>query len=151
MTWYTGGPKPEGRAAVYRLFAADGELLYIGCSNNPDSRCKAHRHRKPWWREVAKRTDEWYETRDAADAAETDAIKAEKPKYNVRGTPLASRINDGTVTLTEEENLAWVRTWDKNFHFPPTPEIAARSKVPAAAKAAGLKIPRVTREDRPEA
>lgn len=46
------------KAAVYRLYAADGTLLYIGSSYDPDRRCEAH-HRTPWWRQVARRTDEW--------------------------------------------------------------------------------------------
>ena len=73
-------------AAVYRLYAADGTLLYIGSSYNPDARCEVHR-RRPWWREVARRTEEWHPFRGAAYWAETKAIRIESPKFNRAGTP----------------------------------------------------------------
>jgi hypothetical protein len=73
------------KAAVYRLFAADGALLYIGSSYDPDKRCEVH-HRLPWWREVGRRTEEWFPNRSQAYTAETKAIWREKPKYNVACT-----------------------------------------------------------------
>jgi predicted GIY-YIG superfamily endonuclease len=73
-------------AAVYRLFSADGTLLYIGSSYSPDKRCAVHA-RTPWWQEVALRTDEWHPNRSKAYWAETAAISAEAPKYNRMGTP----------------------------------------------------------------
>lgn len=73
------------KAAVYRLYAADGTLLYIGSSYDPDKRCEAH-HRTSWWLNVARRTDEWFENRWKAYSAETAAIWKEQPKHNVAGT-----------------------------------------------------------------
>ncbi|MFI8119116.1 hypothetical protein ACIF8Q_07370 [Streptomyces albidoflavus] len=73
-------------AAVYRLFAADGTLLYIGSSYDPDHRCKSHR-RKPWWPEVHHRTEEWHPRRGAAYRAEMEAIAKERAKYNEMGSP----------------------------------------------------------------
>lgn len=82
------------KAAVYRLYAADGTLLYIGSSYDPDKRCEAHR-RTPWWSEVAHRTDEWVESRWKAYSAETSAIWREQPKHNVAGTRTYSHPNSG--------------------------------------------------------
>lgn len=68
-------------AAVYRLYDAGGALLYIGSAYDPQTRAKKH-HTKPWWPQVARREDDWHPSRQAAFAAETDAITAENPTYN---------------------------------------------------------------------
>ncbi|RZF06008.1 hypothetical protein C0R05_24555 [Streptomyces albidoflavus] len=71
----------QRRAAVYRLFSADGTLLYIGSSYAPDRRCAVHR-RKSWWPLVARREEEWHPNRSAAYTAESNAIRAEAPLHN---------------------------------------------------------------------
>lgn len=76
----------QRRAAVYRLWDADGNLLYIGSSYDPEKRCEAHR-RKPWWAEVARRTEEWFPHRGRAYAEEMKAIAVERSKYNAMGAP----------------------------------------------------------------
>lgn len=73
------------KAAVYRLFGAAGDLLYIGSSYDPDKRCEAHRSTE-WWPLVARRTDEWCTSRVKAYDAESAAIWIEQPKYNNAGT-----------------------------------------------------------------
>ncbi|MGW1525411.1 GIY-YIG nuclease family protein [Streptomyces sp. NPDC002159] len=74
------------RAAVYRLFDAAGELLYIGSAYDPEERCKEH-HSKAWWPQVASRTEEWRRSRLDAYAWEMKAIANEGPLHNVMGTP----------------------------------------------------------------
>lgn len=76
------GGAPE-RTALYRLFGADNELLYVGITNNPERRLDHHRARKPWWREVTMRVVEWYDDRPAAERAERKAIQTEGPRYNI--------------------------------------------------------------------
>lgn len=73
------------RAAVYRLFDAEGTLLYIGSAYDPDRRCERHRSTQ-WWPEVAHRTDEWHANRSIAFTEETKAIWSEEPRYNVAST-----------------------------------------------------------------
>ncbi|MFD5509136.1 hypothetical protein ACFWIB_15345 [Streptomyces sp. NPDC127051] len=73
------------RAAVYRLYGTNDELLYIGSAYDPAERCKEHK-RQPWWGEVVRRADEWHPTRGHAYDAEMRAIDADKPRYNVMGT-----------------------------------------------------------------
>ncbi|MPY31318.1 GIY-YIG nuclease family protein [Streptomyces adustus] len=73
-------------AAVYRLWDAAGNLLYVGSAFDPEKRCHGHRDR-PWWPEVARRTEEWKESRGAAYTAELEAIAMERPRHNVMGTP----------------------------------------------------------------
>lgn len=73
---------------VYRLFDAEGNLLYVGCSLTPPARFRqheAHGRSQKWWHDVASCTFEHFETRDAALAAESRAIAGESPRWNVYG------------------------------------------------------------------
>lgn len=85
---------------VYRLYAGDGELLYVGITNNIGHRFHQHAKRE-WWYAVAEATLDVYKTRDGARLAEAKAIRDESPRYNrvngwsgitekVRGEPLKS-------------------------------------------------------------
>lgn len=78
--------KEPRRAAVYRLYDEDGELLYIGSSYDPARRCKEHQE-KGWWPQVAQRTVVWHKSREAAYEKEAKAIKAERPRHNQASTP----------------------------------------------------------------
>jgi excinuclease UvrABC nuclease subunit len=71
-------------AAVYRQYAEDGTLLYIGCSLNPDRRTGQHRSRSKWGRLIHRFDEQWFATEREALAAERDAIAAEHPRFNVR-------------------------------------------------------------------
>lgn len=68
---------------LYRMYASDGALLYIGKTGHLRDRLKNHYLRKPWIYEVA-----WIDTEDeyldeiATYAAEQEAIRREGPKYN---------------------------------------------------------------------
>lgn len=73
-------PLPE-RTALYRYFDADGRLLYVGISHDPNMREDQHRGTR-WHPLAVRRTEAWHPTRRAALAAETQAIRAEKPEYN---------------------------------------------------------------------
>lgn len=104
---------PGDRTALYRFYNGDDELLYIGISNDPDFRWKAHRYgsaRKGWPQEAARRTVEWHNSRPLALKAEADAIKAEHPRYNGK-----HNYDDAPFDSS---------TW---------PRVTARSKVPAIA------------------
>lgn len=83
----------ERPAAVYRLLDEAGNRLYIGSSYDPDKRCAGHRE-KPWWPEVASRTDEWHATRALAFSAELTAIGDEEPRHNIYGT---ERVTDALL------------------------------------------------------
>lgn len=106
-------PDSPERTALYRYFDADGELLYIGISNDPDFRWKAHLYgsgRNAWPKQAARRTIEWCDARAEALKAEEAAIKAERPLYN------------------EKHNYD-----DAPFDAASWPTIATRLKVPAIA------------------
>lgn len=73
----------QGRTALYRLYDSDGQLLYVGISQNPDVRWGQHSQTKPWWPSVEERKIEWHETRAAAAKAEKEVIKADQPYWNL--------------------------------------------------------------------
>ena len=67
---------------VYRLFNAEGRLLYVGVSRQPWYRFTQHANHKPWWPLVAAVQMENFTSRGAALAAEAAAIAAEEPAHN---------------------------------------------------------------------
>lgn len=72
----------HGCTALYRVYDAEGTLLYIGISQNPDVRFGQHSQTKDWWGEVTDRKVEWLPTRAEAAVAEKAAIQAENPHWN---------------------------------------------------------------------
>lgn len=93
--------------SLYRFYDAAGTLLYVGISNNPARRWKQHADTKPWWSDVDRKTVEWLASRAEAEAAEAEAIKAEKPLHNWRH---ATRVPFG-VDLSELEVKSGGRTY----------------------------------------
>jgi hypothetical protein len=69
---------------LYRHFAADGSLLYVGKSLSAVWRLIIHRSASHWFSEIASITITHYATKDELRAAERDAIATENPKYNRR-------------------------------------------------------------------
>lgn len=69
------------RHVVYRVYG-DAGLLYIGATSKFDGRMSFHRTRSPWWMDMTDVTIEEHPTRDAAFAAERDAILVEQPIFN---------------------------------------------------------------------
>jgi excisionase family DNA binding protein len=67
---------------VYRVFAADGSLLYVGCSREVTERMYHHRLYSPFGHLIDTYTRESFPTKPAARAAEVAAITAEHPLFN---------------------------------------------------------------------
>jgi len=96
------------RTAVYRLYGANDELLYIGISVNPDQRFMQHAASKEWWPEVARReVAMWFDDRPQAAAAEARAIRDHHPRHNLHipdpdGTfgTLAQRVRHSAIRRT---------------------------------------------------
>lgn len=82
-------PKPPGRTALYRLYDASDQLLYVGITNNLERRWREHRRdrRDTWWPDVTHKVIEWLPSRRAAQAVERQVVQAEKPVYNVLHSP----------------------------------------------------------------
>lgn len=76
---------PPERTALYRFFRLDGSPLYFGITNNPKVRFANHARNKTWWPDVdhSRTRIEWFATREEAETAELDAIRAEKPEHNI--------------------------------------------------------------------
>lgn len=73
-------PEPT---ALYRLFDKAGALLYVGITNDPETRWVYHSRQKGWWPDVHRRTLDWKATRAEAEAAEVEAIGHEAPRWNI--------------------------------------------------------------------
>lgn len=79
---------PEGLADtasayfVYRLYAADGTLLYVGSTGNVLERLGSHAADKLWASQVVSVRVEAFAQRSAALAAERQAVRREKPHHN---------------------------------------------------------------------
>lgn len=67
---------------LYRFYAADGSVLYIGQTCNFLARLRGHYTSSPWWPEVDRWTREPYESLGDVLDAEILAIQTEAPKYN---------------------------------------------------------------------
>ena len=90
---------PEGtRCALYRHFDGSGVLLYVGIAYRPHIRTEQHRALSPWFALVEDTSIEWRASRDLAAAAERQAIRDERPLFNV----------SGTVDKTRSEAIAYL-------------------------------------------
>lgn len=67
---------------VYRAFAHDGTLLYVGQTVNVRRRLSAHKGSSTWWPYMVRNTIVEYPNRSAALIAEYDAILTESPRHN---------------------------------------------------------------------
>jgi len=81
----TQTPMPKERLAaraVYRIFDADGSLLYVGMSGQPLTRIQMHAKRI--WFSCADRAEiRWHKTKQSALDAEAVSIIMDKPKFNL--------------------------------------------------------------------
>lgn len=73
----------KGRFVLYRFYDDAEELLYVGASADLITRMAQHSQEKPWWGDVADVKVQHFDTFDELVAAESHAIKAEKPLHNV--------------------------------------------------------------------
>lgn len=69
--------------ALYRLYASDGTLIYVGITASPAKRMAEH-SQSSWWPEVTRKTMTWYDSRASACEAEEVAIATEDPRHNTR-------------------------------------------------------------------
>ena len=69
---------------LYRLWDANGELLYVGISKSAMRRLADHQRGKPWADEINSVTITNVSTRAEAERMEIEAIANENPKYNIQ-------------------------------------------------------------------
>lgn len=69
---------------LYRYYGPGDDLLYVGISLNAIQRAIDHRRRgASWWTLWERCTVERFDTREQAAQAERDAIRSERPRYNI--------------------------------------------------------------------
>lgn len=104
---------PRGpKAAVYRIFNAYGDLLYVGCSQNVENRAQQMVGRCQWESntDVAAVLVERYATLDEARTAEARAIATEGPLLNIKVE--RPPLHDGWVVVpTSTEAWKVERAW----------------------------------------
>lgn len=99
---------------VYRAYADDGSLLYVGSSNHPTARYGYHELNSPWWLFKADVREEWHPSLAVARYAELVAIETEHPRWNVHGR--SHQHPDGPMSswataLHLAEDVAQWRQW----------------------------------------
>jgi predicted GIY-YIG superfamily endonuclease len=98
-----------GHSFVYQVWAADGDLLYVGVTDSIVGRMAGHeRNGSAWLSEVAAITWETYVQRDDAERVERHLIRTLQPKYNRAENALRVRASDLGHRRHHDED-AWVR------------------------------------------
>jgi predicted GIY-YIG superfamily endonuclease len=132
-------PEPLDRTALYRVRNAEGDLLYIGISRQPEFRWSGHRRHHAWWSEVAHYSIEWHSSRDAAEAAENEAIKSELPRHNGKHNhlvpfdpagwgPIRDHIKHPVLAERIRSEIRSGR-WLPGYRIPPFEALAAAASV----------------------
>jgi predicted GIY-YIG superfamily endonuclease len=87
---------------VYRAWDAEGRLLYIGLTSQPERRYIAHKYSMPWFEYLARYTRMGPFTKDVAADLERRAIAAENSYYN------------GTYAATNGQQRRWDAAYDRH-------------------------------------
>jgi len=83
---------------VYRLYGAEDNPLYVGCTKRLKTRLHQHAKSKEWWPEVAEVVSETFASAEDAADAEQKQVRELSPRYNV--TP---RYRDSRATRGRSE------------------------------------------------
>jgi predicted GIY-YIG superfamily endonuclease len=67
---------------VYYFFDVQGNLLYVGITNDTRRRWEQHEADKPWWHLVARKERVLYSSREEAERVEAHQIRTHRPLYN---------------------------------------------------------------------
>jgi len=70
--------------SLYRHWDVHDNLLYVGISNNFVERLAQHKEGADWYKDIYMVTIEHFDTREEALLREAEAIRTEKPLYNVK-------------------------------------------------------------------
>jgi predicted GIY-YIG superfamily endonuclease len=70
------------RTFLYRIYDAQGVLLYVGISKTFAARLARHHQDQPWADEIAEVKCHPFPDRESAHQAEVEAIRLEKPVHN---------------------------------------------------------------------
>lgn len=67
---------------VYYFYDRQGNLLYVGMTDNIERRWAQHAVSKPWWHMVARKEYVQYPTRTEAARVEAHQIRIQRPMFN---------------------------------------------------------------------
>ncbi len=112
-------------AAVYRMYDAGDDLLYVGSTTRWPTRIRQHARLKPWWGEVVSVRAVHFDTVADALRAERAAQDAESPRYNLTRAKDPDRPPCGYVKIATHVPAALAR----DLHA-----LAARSERSLAAE-----------------
>lgn len=99
---------------LYRHFASDGQLLYVGISIDAAKRFKQHQHGSGWAAFTSRIEIERYPSRAEAERAERRAIQTELPIFNKQHNPVLTVLSNCEVgnlvglTLAEACRIAFL-------------------------------------------
>jgi len=93
---------------LYRAFAADGQLLYVGRSLNVESRFSTHRNSSPWHPNMTHHTVEGPYSYADIQRVEREAVRQEDPLWNVDGSR-RSRIKHAQQLVENALDVEGVR------------------------------------------
>jgi hypothetical protein len=84
---------------VYRLFADDGQLLWVGYSEDLHRRLQELRNEGlSWWAEVSRVAFDECDSREQARCGCWEAIQSEDPLHNQLRRKVGDAVGDGAVT-----------------------------------------------------
>lgn len=112
--------------AVYRMFDAQGALLYVGMTAQIGRRIEQHGEKR-WFPQVATISVEWYPHMAAARVAEKEAIEWEWPRHNLAGVKRRSPRRPATPPVVPPRPRH-----PAPRPAPPPPAPAAVAAVPAS-------------------
>lgn len=114
--------KAARRTSLYRYFACDETLLYIGIAYDPDARAKQHAATKSWWANVdhSRTLVVWFDDRESAASAELAAIRNERPLHNI----VTSDENGCAKFLPQSSGWTWA-----GARHPWTPDTATEAQL----------------------
>ncbi len=98
----TEGSDPH---VLYRFYAADGSLLYVGISRQLAVRWDTHARDSEWVPLAVRATLEHFGSKEAALAAELTAIRTEKPQWNKRDVPSLGQVGQTRRPAARDESL----------------------------------------------
>lgn len=117
---------PPGPTALYRYFDAQDVLLYVGISAYAGARFRGHAKRSPWMDCAVRSTITRYPTREEARTAEIEAIRTERPVFNV-----ADNETPGATKRRREYERAHPEVFAPPKPKPPRPTALRPQPIPA--------------------
>lgn len=77
------GTETRSPCSLYRVYDANGQLLYVGITETGVSRFDSHRLHAKWWHQASRIELDHYPDRTIARSVEQACIDTWKPPYNL--------------------------------------------------------------------